>query len=160
MSRKKSKKITDEEFLELCEEGTTEEILAAIKAGANVNAEGGPWSQSPMALCIRRREPELVLALVDAGADVNMWVHDMTEELGDETSFNIDALTPLATVLLLGMNDLVKPLLDRGADPDTWVSRHHLNTDLSVFSQFVEFVDGPLLCFITFKGCYEYSQGT
>ena len=56
MNEESNKKMTDEKFLWLCSMGTVDEVLAAIKAGANVNAEGwwGFFTKTPMAVCLLR----------------------------------------------------------------------------------------------------------
>ena len=158
MSGKKSKKISDEEFLELCKEGTTEEILAAIKAGANVNAEDDEWCDpwgmpiSPMTLCIQRGLPELIFALLDAGVDVNTELWGLSDDIPYDFWVDdrpITQLTPLSAAVLLGMSGLVKPLLDRGADP---------NTRILAQDDCFDSDEGPLLCFIIEKGCCDYEE--
>ena len=126
MSKGKTKEISDEEFIELCEDGTPEEILAAIKAGANVNAEltDGLDTVTPMGLCLRRLldklnegwygelEEELILALLDAGFDVNAQV----EVNGWDYYFSGPLLCVIVESIFPLHKSMVKRLLDAGAD--------------------------------------------
>jgi ankyrin repeat protein len=64
-------KLTDEEFLELCEEGAYQEIEAAIKNGANVNATGNDGYTALMVAALYSENPEAIRILIENGADVN-----------------------------------------------------------------------------------------
>lgn len=169
MSGKKSKKITFEKFLEICDNGTcdnatnkdTAKILAAIKAGAELNGESYDlidwWERpvTPLTLCMFRegwffdeRMRRIIWALLKVGADVgeDVWVH------GPEGS-NISWFSPLSwAAIKAGDAKLVKAILDRGASPDTWVEYEPEYDD--------EITAGPLLCLLipcSFEHEYESS---
>jgi uncharacterized protein len=58
-------------LLQAADQGKTEEVIQAIKDGANVNAQDGQ-GRTPMMLATLRNDPKTVKALIDAGADVNI----------------------------------------------------------------------------------------
>jgi ankyrin repeat protein len=76
--------VSDEEFLELCTEGSYEEVQAAILGGANVN-----WNKdgfTPLMLAAKDNDdPKVIKALIKAGANVN------TEFMSGETALRFAA---------------------------------------------------------------------
>jgi hypothetical protein len=69
--KKKSAAMSDEEFIRLCQDGTPEEIQAAIDDGANVNAKSTEGADMTPLLSAANwnREAEVVDILLKAGAD-------------------------------------------------------------------------------------------
>ena len=63
--------MSDEEFLNLCQNGTAQEVRAALDAGADVNAKGEYGMTALMAAAWRNSNPEVVNVLLNAGANVN-----------------------------------------------------------------------------------------
>ena len=64
-------KISDKEFLNLCQGSSAQKIIAAIDNGANVNAKDNKGRTALMAAAARNKNPEVVNALLRTGADVN-----------------------------------------------------------------------------------------
>ena len=57
---RRPQRITDAQFLKLCEEGDQQKILDAIKKGANVNAKNNDgWTPLKMAIDYARNNPRL-----------------------------------------------------------------------------------------------------
>ena len=66
---RRPQRITDAQFLKLCEEGDQQKILDAIKKGANVNAKDNDgWTPLILAAYFNKN-PEVINLLIDAGAD-------------------------------------------------------------------------------------------
>jgi ankyrin repeat protein len=63
--------MTDGDFIALCERGTPQEIEAAIRGGANVNAKDSGGLTALILAAEYNSDPEVVRALLQAGADVN-----------------------------------------------------------------------------------------
>ena len=92
------KRISDQQFLEMCKEGNTQGVIEAIKSGANVNAE---YNRDLTALILAAvfGHTEIVKALIQAGADINA-----KDNLG-------------STALMSARNaEIVKALIQAGAD--------------------------------------------
>ena|GEM_PF-1677335 len=69
---RQSTAISDDEFLELCASGTPQEIEAAIKDGANVNAID-EYGETPLMIAARsNRDPEVISVLLQNGADASI----------------------------------------------------------------------------------------
>jgi hypothetical protein len=98
---------TDEEFVELCGEGSLKEIEAALKAGANPNARGKD-DFTPLLEAIENQNSEAVSLLIKNGADVNA-------KVGPE---GLIKGTPLMFASALELNDIVEILLQNGANKD------------------------------------------
>jgi ankyrin repeat protein len=62
--------MSGEDFLELCEEGSLQQIKDAIENGANVNAKDR-LGTTPLHVATWKPRPELITVLLEAGADVN-----------------------------------------------------------------------------------------
>ena|GEM_PF-4639542 len=66
------KSLSDLELIQLCERGTPEEILRAIKNGANVNAVYGELDWTPLFYgAYFNDNPEVIRVLVENGANIN-----------------------------------------------------------------------------------------
>ena len=63
--------MSDAEFLKLCEDGTAQEVCAALDAGANVNAKDKDGITALMVAAEVNSNPEVINVLLKAGADVN-----------------------------------------------------------------------------------------
>jgi ankyrin repeat protein len=65
--------VGDEVFFELCKSGAPEEISAAIKNGADINAlDSDGWT--PLMFAVYRSDPEVISVLLNAGADIDATV--------------------------------------------------------------------------------------
>lgn len=64
-------KMSDEDFLELCEKGTPAEIIKAIKDGANVNATGEFGDHPLNIVAWHNPDLEVIKVLLGSGVDVN-----------------------------------------------------------------------------------------
>lgn len=94
-----------EDFFELCESGTLEEIASAIEGGADINVlDRHYWT--PLMYAAFRNDPKVVSILLDAGADPNARV-----EADGLTALKI-AVTKREFVEM----SIVSLLLERGAD--------------------------------------------
>ena len=63
---------SDEYFLQLCESGTAQEVEAAIKDGANVNAKDENGETALMYAARSNRNPEVVSVLLENGANASI----------------------------------------------------------------------------------------
>ncbi len=129
--------MNDEDFISLCELGTSKEVEAAIKAGANVNAKRGiGWTALMQAALFGK--PEVISLLLEAGAAVNAKDNlgetpliaaagggDNTEAISlllgagaDVNAKKNDGDTALMTVARSGAAEAVSLLLKAGADID------------------------------------------
>ena len=63
--------MSDEDFLNLCAEGTLQTIQAAIKNGANVNAVNSKGRTALMTAVMQNTHPEVIELLIDSGSDIN-----------------------------------------------------------------------------------------
>ena len=70
MSREKSKEITDKEFMELCENGTSAEVLAAIEAATGVPGLNDA-GRTALMRAVADRNLFYFFPLLERGADVN-----------------------------------------------------------------------------------------
>jgi len=93
-----------ESLIDLIKDRRFDDALAAITAGADINAEL-PDGSTALLYATYSVNHELVEVLLDAGADV-----DVTNNYG---------ATPLAEAVKLDDAELVSMLLDAGADPDS-----------------------------------------
>ena len=64
------RRITDQQFLEMCEKGDAQGVIEAVKAGADVNAKTSKDWTALMGAALNGRT-ETVKVLIEAGADVN-----------------------------------------------------------------------------------------
>ena len=62
--------MSDADFLKLCRKGKAEEISAALKDGANIDARD-KHEETPLMTAAAYNTPETVKVLLDAGAEVN-----------------------------------------------------------------------------------------
>jgi hypothetical protein len=84
-------------------EGRTELIPLLVKQGADPNLHAGVNGWTPLQHAIHKNQKGSVIALLDAGADVNVR--------------GGDGSTPLVMAAGYGYTGIVTVLLDRGADP-------------------------------------------
>ena len=63
--------MSDEDFIELCKTGTAQQVTDAIKVGANVNAKDDDDRTALMFAARDNDNPEVIAALIKAGADIN-----------------------------------------------------------------------------------------
>ena len=69
----KPRRISDFEFIQLCEFKTPEEVLSAIKNGANVNVVFGEFKWTPLLYgAYYNDNPEVTRVLIENGADINV----------------------------------------------------------------------------------------
>ena len=66
----KNRRISDQEFCDICAKGSVQEVINALKRGANVNARDN-HSNTPLMLASLYEKAEIVNILIKAGADVN-----------------------------------------------------------------------------------------
>jgi ankyrin repeat protein len=96
--------ISDSDFIELCVEGSLQQISEAIKDGANVNAKVNGGFTPLLYATAANPDQKAVIALIDAGADVN--------------ARNRAGWTPL--ILAAGSGnpnpEVIKALINAGAD--------------------------------------------
>ncbi|MBQ7577040.1 MAG: ankyrin repeat domain-containing protein [Synergistaceae bacterium] len=127
---RRSQRITDAQFLKLCEEGDEQKIIDAIKKGANVNAKDSDGWAALLYVLLSNKNIEIINAFINAGADVNI-----RDSIG-------------LTVLMLVLRDysdspnklaLVNTLLKAGAD----VNANIPNTHWSVLMVAVMFNHNP-----------------
>ena len=83
-------KLSDDEFLALCRDGTAEEIREAINAGANILAEDED-SNTPLMIAASNNTPEVVAELLDAGADISV------QNSQGKTAYDLAANNPQLT---------------------------------------------------------------
>jgi ankyrin repeat protein len=70
-SKQQRATMSDYSFLELCKNGTLQQINNAIKNGANVNARNSLGETPLMLAAFNNSTPEVIAVLVTAGADIN-----------------------------------------------------------------------------------------
>ena len=63
--------MTTKEFLQLCESGTPQQIIAAIETGADVNSRNGFHDTALMTAASWNKNPEIIAVLLETGAIVN-----------------------------------------------------------------------------------------
>jgi ankyrin repeat protein len=68
---KKLRAATKKDFVDICFDGTTQEIEAAIAAGADIGTRGKDGRTALMAAAANSKNPEAVSILLKAGAEVN-----------------------------------------------------------------------------------------
>ena len=93
--------VNDEQFLRLCQHRKEQDILKAIKAGANVNAVDNHGTTALMRAAMRKVSAA-VEALIANGAEVN--------------SANKFGVTPLMMAVMNSRKKNIEMLLDHGAD--------------------------------------------
>ena len=93
-------------FVKLCREGSSNQIIDAVEKGANVNIRGGMGLTPLMAASANNNSnPEAITALIMAGALIN--------------AQDLDGSTPLIFAAKYSTNpEVVKALHDLGADPN------------------------------------------
>ena len=95
-------KMGDQQFLDICRDGTEQEILDAINKGANVNAKNNNGTTA-LILAVINGHVATVSALLKAGADVNA-----------KAKYGITAL--MFAARYCGSPEVINMLIDAGAD--------------------------------------------
>lgn len=99
----KKKRISDQDFIELCKEGSVEEVREAIMNGADVNARNDS-DRTPLRVACGYNNVEVVRVLLQAGADPNArYFENWTLPMFIAADEDIDI-------------EIFKMLLDAGAD--------------------------------------------
>ena len=96
---------TDEEFVDACIIGDMRIVQQMLKDGANVNARSICYKITPLMWAVHKQFKEIVILLINHGADVNLL-----------TSRNKES----ALFYAQGNEEITKILLDHGAKPQ-WV---------------------------------------
>ena len=92
-------------LMEAVQGGHREVAELLIKRGADVNAEGAYWSRSPLDYAVSNNQKDMVLLLLDHGAEVDHVSHFVESED-----------TPLTAAAHSGQLEIVKLLVVHGAD--------------------------------------------
>jgi len=101
--------ISDYDFLELSARGSLEQVAGAINDGANVNARDDFFGRTPLIYAAASNpDPEVVRALIKAGADVNARTEEGRSAEG--------GFTPLITASIRSDPKIIRILIDAGAD--------------------------------------------
>jgi ankyrin repeat protein len=90
-------------LIQAAREGRIDRIPVLVRQGADPNQQAGVNGWTPLMHAIHKNQKGSIIALLDAGADVN--------------GRSSDGSTPLMMAAGYGYTDLVNVLLDRGADP-------------------------------------------
>lgn len=112
-----------------CFFGNVNAVERLLRAGANVNAAArNPMRVAPIHSAGANRDPKIALAitqlLIDAGAEVNVEQHG--------------GWTPLHEAAAHGNDDLVRLLLEKGADKNAQSSNGKTAADLAMDGNYVE----------------------
>lgn len=89
-------------LIQAAREGRVDQIPVLVKQGADPNQQAGVNGWTPLMHAIHKNQKGSVIALLEAGADVN--------------ARSRDGGTPLMMAAGYGYTDMVNTLLDRGAD--------------------------------------------
>lgn len=106
-------------LIDAAREGRVDLISSLVKQGADPNQRAGVNGWPPLMHAIHKNQKGSVVALLDAGADVNA--------RGD------GGLTALMMAAGYGYTDIVNILLDRGADPHAQLPNGENALTLAVF---------------------------
>ena len=101
-------------FIALCGSGSLQEVVDAIKNGANVNA----WTSyegTPLLVAVRTPNPDVVTALIKAGADVNARDNSYNDYLKGKTPL-IMAMAVVSTSHRKEVMLMLTALIKAGAD--------------------------------------------
>ena len=102
--------ISDDEFFDLCAEGSLKQVVDAINGGANVNAKDNANNgRTPLIYAAAfNPDPEVIEVLINAGADVNARI--------DEGWSPESGYTPLMAAAVESDPKVVRALINAGAD--------------------------------------------
>ena len=98
----KNQKITEQQFLDFCRDGTVQEVRKALKEGANANAKNN-IDETALKLAAMNNSADVVNALLSAGAEINVKDSKNKTELMYAADYNQDV-------------EVIKALLKAGAD--------------------------------------------
>lgn len=99
----------DSYFMDFCKTADAEDISRELQRGANIHAKNHKGMNLLMLAAIYNHSPEVISLLVDSGIKVN--------------AKNYRANTALTFAAMYGTPEVVRTLIDKGADPE------HLNAD-------------------------------
>ncbi|MBT3272551.1 MAG: hypothetical protein HN368_05310 [Spirochaetales bacterium] len=127
---------SDSDFLEMVKTGTAEEVSAAVKKGADLDARTKRDQLTPLMVAARYNSAEVVNILIEAGAEINAVDNVENSALRYAISYNAadavrglaDAgadvnavaklgITPLIVVSMRGTPEMASILIQAGADP-------------------------------------------
>ena len=128
------KKISDQQFVDMCKEGNTHGVLEAINAGANVNAKN-KYGRTALMAAAQEGHTEIFDTLIKAGANINAKdnegltalmgaaVNGHTETVNalikagaEVNAKNNDGYTALMWAAKYGYTEIVNALIEAGAD--------------------------------------------
>ncbi len=129
-----------EALIEAVKEGDVARVTALVETAPALASARLPSGESPMMAALYRGHYHVIAALVDAGAEVDVFVAAATGRTGDlrrvlnhhaaVNAWAYDGWTPLHLAAFFGRADAARMLLDAGADVHA-VSRNSLtNTPL------------------------------
>jgi ankyrin repeat protein len=129
-----------ETLIQIIKEGDVERVKAILDEAPFLASARLPDGESPVMAALYRGHREVVAALLDAGADVDVFAAAATgrtddlrralTEAGAVNAYAYDGWTPLHLAAFFGRTDAARILLDAGADVHA-VSRNSLtNTPL------------------------------
>lgn len=128
---------------EFWQTATVDDVQKLIDQGIDFNARGGYWDHTVFHTAVFTSSPEVIDALIQAGADVNVRTADPPESTDLEgLNLSLPSLmtTPLMAALCCNPNPLVaKTLIDAGAlrnlTYDTWTELMYAATGFAWVSQ-------------------------
>ena len=85
----KNQKITEQQFLDFCRDGTVQEVRKALKEGANANAKNN-IDETALKLAAMNNSADVVNALLSAGAEINVKDSKNKTELMYAADYNQD----------------------------------------------------------------------
>ena len=119
---------SDYDFFKLCEEGSLQQITDAIENGANVNARSIVGETPLMAAAASNLNPEVITALVKAGADVNAREDELKmTPLMMAAQFNTN---PKVITALINAGASVNEKHDNGWTPLMWAAGFNSNPEV------------------------------
>ena len=130
--------MTDHEFIELCKSGSLRQIEDAIKNGADVNAEYDGYSTPLKSAAGQNTDPNVITALIKAGAEVDVRDGEGTTPLMWAASNS----SPEVITALIEANANVNAQDNEGRTPLIWAVKH--NADPKVIMILLKFGTDPL----------------
>jgi ankyrin repeat protein len=127
-------------FIDAVKSGDLEAVRTSLGSDAHLASERSSTGESPLMAALYRGHSEIVAALIDAGADLDLFaaaatgrsgdLRQILQEGGNVNGYAHDGWTPLHLAAFFGQLDAARLLLDAGADVHA-VSRNSLtNTPL------------------------------
>ena len=106
--------MSDADFLELCGKGSLQQIVDAIKDGANVHALDKHGRTALMMAACKNPNPEVIPALAKAGVDIN--AKDSTGRTALMWAADSPSYRPPSEAIT-HLSEVITTLLNFGADP-------------------------------------------